>query len=51
MAFIIETKCVSECDTGCVDVWPVDCICGPIDINGAGKEVAVLREEGKLEGL
>ena len=31
MAFIIGTKCVSECDTGCVDVCPVDCIHGPID--------------------
>ena len=45
MAFIIATKCVSECDTGCVDVCPVDCIHGPIDINGSGKEVEGLREE------
>ena len=51
MAFIIGTKCVSECDTACVDVCPVDCIHGPIDITGAGKEVEGLREEGKLEGL
>ena len=51
MAFIIGTKCVSECDTACVDVCPVDCIHGPIDIKGSGKEVEELREEGKLEGL
>ena len=51
MAFIIGTKCVSECDTACVDVCPVDCIHGPIDINGSGKEVEGLRESGKLEGL
>ena len=51
MSFIIGTKCVSECDTACVDVCPVDCIHGPIDISGAGKEVEGLREDGKLEGL
>ena len=51
MAFIIGTKCVSECDTACVDVCPADCIHGPIDIEGAGAEVEGLRAEGKLEGL
>ena len=51
MSFIIGTKCVSTCDTACVDVCPVDCIHGPIDIDGAGEEVKKLREEGKLEGL
>ena len=51
MSFIIGTKCVSECDTGCVDVCPVDCIHGPIDINGSGKEVEGLRESGKLDLL
>jgi len=51
MSFIIGKKCVSTCDTACVDVCPVDCIHGPIDIDGAGTEVEKLREEGKLEGL
>ena len=51
MAFIIGTKCVSECDTACVDVCPADCIHGQIDIEGAGAEVEGLRAEGKLEGL
>ena len=51
MSFIIGKKCVSECDTACVDVCPVDCIHGPIDIDGAGAEVPKLKEEGKLEGL
>ena len=51
MSFIIGTRCISDCDTGCVDVCPVDCIHGPIDIDGAGAEVEVLRAEGKLEGL
>ena len=38
MSFIIGTKCVSECDTGCVDVCPVDCIHGPDNKEGAGAE-------------
>ena len=51
MSFIIGNKCVSTCDTACVTVCPVDCIHGPIDIDGAGAEVEKLREEDKLEGL
>ena len=39
MSFIIGKKCVSTCDTACVDVCPVDCNHGPIDIDGAGAEV------------
>ena len=42
MSFIIGMKCVSTCDTACVEVCPVDCIHGPIDIDGAGAEVATL---------
>jgi hypothetical protein len=30
---------------------PVDCIHGPIDINGAGTEVEELRKNNQLEGL
>ena len=51
MSFIIGNKCVSTCDTACVRVCPVDCIHGPIDVDGAGAEVDKLREEDKLEGL
>ena len=51
MSFIIGKKCVSTCDTACVDVCPVDCIHGPIDIDGAGAEVKKLKAEGKIEGL
>lgn len=39
MSHIIGNKCVSVCDTACVAVCPVDCIHGPIDVEGAGKEV------------
>ena len=48
MSFIIGKKCVSTCDTACVDVCPVDCIHGPIDIDGSGAEVATL---DSIEGL
>ena len=39
MAFIIVEPCVGTCDTACVEACPVDCIHGPIDLNGAGAEV------------
>ena len=39
MPFIIVEPCVGTCDTACVDVWPVDCIPGPFDKEGAGAEV------------
>ena len=48
MCFIIGSKCVGVCDTSCVDACPVDCINGPIDIDGAGDEVATLDD---LTGL
>ena len=42
MSFIIGVKCISTCDTACVEVCPVDCIHGPIDVDGAGAEVKTL---------
>jgi len=39
MSYIIGKACVDCMDTSCVEVCPVDCIHGPIDINGAGFEV------------
>ena len=48
MSFIIGVKCISTCDTACVDVCPVDCIHGPIDVDGAGAEVKTL---DSIEGL
>lgn len=39
MSFIIGASCVDCMDTSCVDVCPVDCINGPIDIMGMGYEV------------
>ena len=33
------------CDTVCVDVCPVDCIHGPIDMEGMGSEVTEMSKE------
>ena len=49
MSFIIGNKCVGVCDTVCVDVCPVDCIHGPIDVTGAGAEVDDLRDKGEID--
>jgi ferredoxin len=33
MAYVITEKCIGTCDTACVDVCPVDCIKGPIELD------------------
>jgi NAD-dependent dihydropyrimidine dehydrogenase PreA subunit len=45
MSFIIGKSCVGCVDISCVAVCPVDCINGPIDINGLGNEVKNMTEE------
>lgn len=47
MSYIIGNKCVGVCDTACVEVCPVDCINGPISIDGRGEEVLNMTEEEK----
>jgi NAD-dependent dihydropyrimidine dehydrogenase PreA subunit len=49
MSYIIGNKCVSVCDTACVKVCPVDCINGPINVEGLGVEVEKMTKE-ELEG-
>lgn len=39
MSYIIGSRCVSVCDTVCTKVCPVDCINGPIKVDGMGTEV------------
>jgi len=51
MSHIIGRKCVSFCDTGCVKVCPVDCINGPIKIDGLGAEVEELKNNGEFYNL
>ena len=45
MSYIIGSKCVSVCDTACAKVCPVDCINGPINIEGMGSEVESMSKE------
>ena len=40
MSYIIGKPCEATCDTACVAVCPVDCIHGPINVEGRGEEVA-----------
>lgn len=49
MSYIIGAPCDGVCDTACVDVCPVDCIHGPIDVNGRGMEVDGMSKE-ELKG-
>ena len=45
MSYIIGRPCDGICDTACVSVCPVDCIHGPIDIDGMGREVKDMSKE------
>lgn len=45
MSFIIGKNCVGCVDTACVDACPVDCINGPIHIDGMGAEVKSMSNE------
>lgn len=45
MSYIIGSKCVSVCDTSCAKVCPVDCINGPISLDGMGSEVGSMTKD------
>jgi ferredoxin len=49
MSYIIGKACDGVCDTICVTVCPVDCIHGPIKVDGAGAEVEGMSKE-ELKG-
>ena len=49
MSYIIGKPCVRKCDKACVAVCPVDCIHGPIKVDGAGAEVADMTKEELVE--
>lgn len=50
MSFIITSKCTDVCDGGCLTVCPMDCIHGPINPTGEGKELLESKEKG-LKGI
>ena len=46
MSFIITSKCIDVCDSGCLKVCPMDCIHGPINPTGEGKELQEAKQNG-----
>ena len=47
MSFIITSRCIDVCDGGCLKVCPMDCIHGPINPNGMGKELGDIKASGQ----
>ena len=47
MAFIIAEPCLGTCDTSCVEVCPVDCIVGPMELD----EIQSLKDAGNMAAL
>ena len=45
MSYIIGKACEGTCDTACVEVCPVDCIHGPLEVTNMGREVAGMTKE------
>ena len=48
MTYVITSKCVSTCDTACVDVCPVDCIHGLVDVAALAKRSGAERQNAVL---
>lgn len=51
MSHIIGKNCISICDTGCVDVCPVDCIHGPIEKKNSGREIQDLKKNNEFHSI
>ena len=47
MSFIITSPCIGCIDGGCLKVCPMDCIHGPINTKGMGKEAIGMSLEEK----
>ncbi len=50
MPFIIAEPCKGTCDTSCVEVCPVDCIRGPIEVDEI-KDLQANGETARLEDI
>jgi len=48
MSYIIGKACIGCIDGGCLNVCPIDCIHGPINTTGMGKESLNMTEEEKV---
>lgn len=51
MSYIIGKSCIDCVDGACLTVCPVDCIHGPIKMDGEGSELDELRTKGELKNL
>lgn len=55
MIYVIAEPCEGVCDTACVDVCPVDCIHGPVELKEirearkSGGEAAISAKYGKMQ--
>ncbi len=50
MAYVITQKCVSTCDSACVDVCPCDCILGPLPLDEL-REVPAAERGKRFPGI
>jgi NAD-dependent dihydropyrimidine dehydrogenase PreA subunit len=50
MAHVITEKCIGTCDTACVDVCPVNCIHGPLELERI-RDIPTPDRGSKLPGL
>lgn len=50
MTFIITDPCQGTCDTSCVEVCPVDCIHGPLDVDEI-KQIQLSGDDARLENI
>jgi NAD-dependent dihydropyrimidine dehydrogenase PreA subunit len=48
MSYIIGKACIGCIDASCIAVCPIDCIHGPIDTKGMGKEALTMTDEEKI---
>ena len=48
VAYVITAPCKGVVDLACIDVCPVDCIHGPEDPTGRGKELANIENRDDL---
>ena len=49
MSYIIGKACIGCVDTACVSVCPVDCINGPINVTGMGRELFTMTDDDKKD--
>lgn len=51
MGYIIGKACINCVDGSCLKVCPVDCIHGPIKMDGMGLELQELKDSGDIKNI